>query len=55
MKFNQILDDLVNIEAKVEDEDKALLFLCALPRSYEHFMDTMLGDVSNERSSYCER
>jgi hypothetical protein len=27
-EFNKILDDLVNIEVKVDDEDKALLLLC---------------------------
>jgi len=41
-KFNKILDDLENIEVNLEDEDKAILLLCALPRSYESFKDTML-------------
>jgi len=41
-KFNKILDDLENIEVKLEDEDKAILLLCALPRSFESFKDTML-------------
>jgi len=41
-EFNQILDDLENIEVKLEDEDKAILLLCALPRSFESFKDTML-------------
>jgi len=37
-----ILDDLENIEVQIEDEDKAILLLSALPRSFESFKDTML-------------
>jgi len=29
-EFNKMLDDLENIEVKLEDEDKAILLLCAL-------------------------
>jgi len=43
MEFNKILDDLDNIEVHLEDEDKAILLLCALPRSFESFKDTMLN------------
>jgi len=39
-EFNKILDDLENIEVHLEDEDKAILLLCALPRSFESFKDT---------------
>jgi len=31
-EFNKILDDLENIEVHLEDEDKTILLLCALPR-----------------------
>ena len=41
-EFNKILDDLENIEVQLEDEDKAILLLCALPRSIESFKDTIL-------------
>jgi len=34
MVFNKILDDLENIEVHLEDEDKAILLMCALPRSF---------------------
>ena len=40
--FNKILDDLENIEVKHDDEDKALLLLNALPKSFEHFKDALL-------------
>jgi len=42
MKFNKILDDLANIEVNMENEDKALLLLCSLSTSFEHFKDTTL-------------
>ena len=41
-EFNKILDDLENIEVNLEDEDKAILLLYALPRSFDSFKDTML-------------
>ena len=41
-EFNKILDDLANIEVNVEDEDKALLLLCSLPKFFEHFKDAIL-------------
>jgi hypothetical protein len=40
--FSKILDDLENIEVKLDDEDKALLLLNSLPRTYEHFKDAIL-------------
>jgi len=41
-EFNKILDDLENIEVHLEDEDNAILLLCALLRSFESFKYTML-------------
>jgi len=50
-EFNKILVDLENIEVHLEDEDKTLLLLCALLRSFESFKDTILygkeGTVTN--------
>ncbi|XP_073224915.1 uncharacterized protein [Cicer arietinum] len=40
--FNKILDDLENLEVKLDDEDKALILLRALPMSYEHFKDAIM-------------
>lgn len=37
-----ILDDLANIEVNVDDEDNALLLLCSLPKSFNHFNDIIL-------------
>ncbi|KAL8523239.1 hypothetical protein ACS0TY_013272 [Phlomoides rotata] len=41
-EFNKILDNLENIDIKMEEEDKALIFLSALPKSFENFKDTFL-------------
>jgi len=41
-EFNKILDDLENIEVQLEDEGKAILLLCSLPKSFESFKDTIL-------------
>src|SRR3954471_23054695 len=40
--FNKLILDLENIDVKIDDEDQALLLLCALPRSHAHFKETLL-------------
>ena len=40
--FNKIIDDLENIDIKMEDEDQMLILLNAMPKTYEHFRDAML-------------
>ena len=41
-EFHKIVLNLKNIDCKVDDEDQALIMLCSLPTSFEHFVDTML-------------
>ncbi|WVZ25126.1 hypothetical protein V8G54_003670 [Vigna mungo] len=41
-EFSKIVDDLENIEVKLEDEDKAVILLNALPITFEHFRDALL-------------
>ncbi|KAG8486258.1 hypothetical protein CXB51_019637 [Gossypium anomalum] len=40
--FNKILADLLNLNEKFEDEDKALLLLNSLPDEYDHHTTTLL-------------
>ncbi|WVZ11959.1 hypothetical protein V8G54_016489 [Vigna mungo] len=41
-EFSKIVDDLENIEVKLEDEDKVVILLNALPKTFEHFRDALL-------------
>ena len=41
-EFNKILMDLKNINARIDEEDQALILLCSLPPSFENFIDGML-------------
>ena len=40
-EFNKICLDLENINVKYDDEDRALVLLHSLSRSYEHFVDIL--------------
>ena len=40
--FNKILNDLLALEVKLEEEDKDLLQLSSLPSSYDHLATTIM-------------
>ena len=39
--FNQIIIDLVRVNVKIEDKDKAIILLCSSLPSYEHLVITL--------------
>ena len=39
--FNKLILDLADIEIKIDDEDKAVIILNSLPKSFSNFVDTM--------------
>lgn len=45
--FHKIIDDLENIDVKIDDEDKAVILLNSLPKSYEQLKDAMLYGRDN--------
>ncbi|KAL8522551.1 hypothetical protein ACS0TY_012634 [Phlomoides rotata] len=40
--FNRYIDDLEDLDVKMEDDDKALMLLNALPKSLDNFKDSVL-------------
>lgn len=42
--FQKIINDSENIELKINDEDKALLLLSSLTRSFKNFKNTLIYD-----------
>ncbi|KAL8490772.1 hypothetical protein ACS0TY_022680 [Phlomoides rotata] len=40
--FNRYIDDLEDLDVKIEDDDKALMLLNALPKSLDSFKDSVL-------------
>ena len=43
--FNKIITNLLNLDVKIDDEDKALLLLNYLPKSYEFLVTTLLHGI----------
>jgi len=41
-EFISLVNDLKNVDVKVEEEDQAMLLLCSLPSSFKHFRETII-------------
>ena len=42
--FNKVINELLAVDVKIDEEDKALIFLSLLPQSYDHIVTAMLYD-----------
>jgi len=40
--FNKVINELLAVDVKIDEEDKALILLSSLIRSYDHIITTML-------------
>jgi len=40
--FNKVINELLVVDVKIDEEDKALILLSSLPESYDHIVTTML-------------
>ena len=45
--FNKIITNLLNLDVKIEDEDKSLLLLNSLPESYKFLVTTLLHGITD--------
>ena len=41
-KFDQMCNELLNIEVKLEKEDKSMFLLCSMPPSFDSLVTTLL-------------
>ena len=41
-KFNQVCSDVMSLDVKIDEEDRALLLLCSLPVSYDGLITTLV-------------
>jgi len=40
--FNKVISELLAVDVKIHEEDKALILLSSLPKSYDHIVTTRL-------------
>lgn len=50
--FGAIIIDLEKVEAKMTNEDQAILLLCSLGPSYNHFVETMMYSMTEIALAY---
>ena len=51
-KFNQICSEVMSLDVKIKEEDRALLLLCSLSSSYDRLIITLV--YGKETSNYEE-
>jgi hypothetical protein len=39
--FDQVIADLGKVDVKIDNEDMAIILMCSLPGSYEHWVTTL--------------
>jgi len=42
--FHKVINELLVVDVKIDEEDKALILLSSLPEPYDHVITTMLYD-----------
>jgi len=40
--FNKVISELLTVDVKIDEENKALILISYLPESYDHIVTTML-------------
>ena len=40
--FNKVISELLDVDVKIDEEDKALILLSSLSQSYDHIITTIL-------------
>ena len=41
-RFNQVCSEVMSLDVKIDEEDRALLLLCSLPGSYDGLITTLV-------------
>jgi len=51
--FNKVIGELLPVDVKIDEEDKALILLNSFPQSYDHIVSTMFyGGNSHLRGGH---
>ena len=40
--FNEVISELLTVDVRIDEKDKALILLSSLPKSYDHIVTIML-------------
>ena len=45
--FNKVINELLAVDVKIDEEDKTLILLNSLPKLYDHIVTIMLNDKNS--------